>query len=284
VRSALLVVIVAVSACSGGTSDGHEISLTSHLDLPDLSNRSVDVTTPISVDPPHDGSAAASPSDAVLRFVQAEVGGDTDASYDLLSEADRNAVRSRINWQRMHSALPALVTFTARPKQAEPSGADATIIGDATFTPRLDEIGGLVAGRATVAWTVVSEQGGWRVAYQRTSIQPVYAADSGATESARAWLAALQSCAKPDPALEYAGGIVGSVGVAGALCNSAAAKLDAPKRLGDRPDPAPVLAAFGPEADTWARIIRVTGPRTFNIVLAPLADRWIVIGVLADGP
>ena len=104
------------------------------------------------------------------------------------------------------------------------------------------------------------------------------------SDRARAWLDAYQHCTKPDTRLEYAAGIVGSVGVSALLCNTSTAKVEAPKRLGDRPDPSPVLAAFGPEADTWARVIRVTGPRTFNLVLAPLADQWIVIGVLADGP
>ncbi len=284
VRSALLVVIVAVSACSGGNSDGHAPSPALQLGLPDLSNTSVDVTTPLTVDLPSPGTAASTPADAVNRFVRAELDGDDELSYDLLAEADRTSVRTRVAWKAMHSSLPELVGFVAADKQAAPSDGEAKITGDAEFTPRLDEIGGLVTRRAAVTWTAVAEDGGWRVSYQRTSIKPVYLDDKGATQSATEWIAARQACVDPDPSLEYAGGIVGSVGIAAALCKTTAAKPDAPKRLADRPDPAPVLAAFGPEADTWARIIRVTGRRTFNIVLAPLADRWIVIGLLADGP
>lgn len=283
-RSALLVVIVAVSACSGGTSDGHETSPARQLGLPDLSSGSIDVTTPLVVDPPRAGTAALNPTDAVKRFVRAEIDGDEEASYDLLASSDRDAVRTRVAWKAMHSSLPELIGFVASDKQAGPSDTEAKITGDAQFTPRLDEIGGLVTSRAAVTWTAVAEDGGWRVSYQRTSIKPVYLDDKGATESANTWIAARRACAKPDPSLEYSGGIVGSVGIAAALCKTTPPKLDTPRRLADRPDPAPVLAAFGPEADAWARIIRVTGPRTFNVVLAPLADRWIVIGLLADGP
>ena len=89
VRSALLVVIVAVSACSGGTSDGHETSPALQLGLPDLSSGSIDVTSPLVVDLPRAGTAASSPTDAVKRFVRAEIDGDDEASYDLLAEADR---------------------------------------------------------------------------------------------------------------------------------------------------------------------------------------------------
>ena len=283
-RSALLVVIVAVSACSGGTTDGHETPLAAQLDLPDLSNGSVDVTTPLAVDQPRDNTPAPSPYEAVDRFVRAEIDADTDASYDLLSASDRNAVRSRTAWRRVQASLPKLITFVPAATQDPPSTAGATIRGEALFVASLDEINGLVAENAAVTWTVVAEEGGWRVAYQRTVIQPAYPNDSGATDTARSWLTAYQNCTKPDAELEYSGGLVGNVGVAATLCKTTTSQVDPPRRLGDRPDPSAVLAAFGPEADTWARTIRVTAGRSFNLVLAPFSDHWIVIGVLGDGP
>ena len=279
----LLVVIVAASACSGGTAGGHETSRAVHFDLPDLSSASIDVTTPFAAEPPRENTPAPSPREAVERFVRAAVASDSDTSYDLLSSPDRDAVKTRSAWKRDQASLPSIVSFLPNPYQDPPSRTDATIVGDAHFEPRIDELNGLVAAHASVSWKVVAEEGGWRVAFQRTTTSPIYPSDQGATESARAWLDAYQRCGKPDARLEYAEGLVGSVGVAALLCNTATAKLEAPKRLGDRPDPSPVLAAFGPEADTWARVIRVTGPRTFNLVLAPLADQWIVIGVLTDG-
>lgn len=283
-RSALLVVIVAVSACSGGNSDGHAPSTPLALGLPDLTGATVDVTTPLTQDRPRDGSPAPSPREAVLRFARAETAADTDSSFDLLSEADRAAVRTRIIWKRLHASLPTLVEFVPNVQQAAPTKTTATLAGTARFTPVLDEINGLVAARANIVYTAVAEDGGWRVAYRRSASEPLYPNEASATEAARAWLEAAQACTAPAPNLEYAGGIVGSVGIAATLCRGITPKIESPKRLGDRPDPAAVLAAFGPEADTWARVVRVSGPRTFHLVLAPFDDRWIVIGVLADGP
>ena len=283
-QRAFLVVIVAVSACSGGNSAGHAPSTPVALGLPDLTGATVDVTTPLTQDGPRDGSPAPSPREAVLRFVRAEVAADTESSFDLLSEADRAAVRTRIIWKRLHTSLPTLVEFVPNLQQAAATKTAATLAGTARFTPVLDEINGLVAARANVVYTAVAEDGGWRVAYRRSTAEPLYPNEGGATETARAWLEAAQACTAPAPGLEYAGGIVGSVGIAATLCKGITPKIESPKRLGDRPDPAAVLAAFGPEADTWARVLRVSGPRAFHLVLAPYDDRWIVIGVLADGP
>ncbi len=284
-RCALLVVIVAVSSCSGSTAGGHATSPSSALGLPDLSQVSVDVTTPAATDAPREGTPAPSPREAVDRFVHDQLAGDTDSSYDLLAAVDRTAVRSRVAWRHAQSVLPRVRSFDATVNASPPaSAATATVRGDARFEPRLDEINGLVPARASVTWTVVREEGGWRVAFSRTVIEPIYPADSGATESSRAWTDAYQACKEPPNEIVYAAGVVGVTGIGAALCGSTAAKLGAPARLGDRPNPAAVLAAFGPEADRWARVIPVSGPRSFNLVLAPFDDRWVVVGVLVDGP
>ena len=49
----------------------------------------------------------------------------------------------------------------------------------------------------------------------------------------------------------------------------------------------PVLAAFGPEASVWARVVTVQAPRHLDVVTAPVGDEWVVIGVAdsaAPGP
>ena len=45
-------------------------------------------------------------------------------------------------------------------------------------------------------------------------------------------------------------------------------------------DAAPFLAAFGPEASTWARVVTVTEPVPLRAVVAPIGQEWLVIGVL----
>jgi hypothetical protein len=47
-----------------------------------------------------------------------------------------------------------------------------------------------------------------------------------------------------------------------------------------------VLAAFGPEASIWARVVRVSGPIDLDVFTAPLGEEWVVVGVVqtsADG-
>ncbi len=45
-------------------------------------------------------------------------------------------------------------------------------------------------------------------------------------------------------------------------------------------NPQPYLSTFGPEVQTWARLVPVQGPKTrFAVVVAPLGDAWRVLGV-----
>ena len=44
---------------------------------------------------------------------------------------------------------------------------------------------------------------------------------------------------------------------------------------------AAVVAAFGPGALEWARVIALEGAVPQRVVLGPLGERWIAIGVLA---
>lgn len=48
----------------------------------------------------------------------------------------------------------------------------------------------------------------------------------------------------------------------------------------DALDAAPFLAAFGPEATSWARVVAVTDPVPLRAVVAPIGQEWLVIGVL----
>ena len=52
--------------------------------------------------------------------------------------------------------------------------------------------------------------------------------------------------------------------------------------LAELANPAPVLASYGPDAATWARVVRLTGPATIDVVTAPLGDTWVVIGATSS--
>jgi hypothetical protein len=275
---ALLVVIVAATACSGGSIGGHEPSAANALGLPDLTDRAVDVTAPVLIDPP--APPAPTARAAIEQFTRAEIAGDTTGSYGLLVAADRVAVRGRIGWHASHARMPALVAFDVEEVAITADGAD--VRGDARFSPRIDEVGGLVPGQAELVWRVLPEEGGWRVAYERTQIVPRYPSDAGAADAVATWVRARQACTTPAAELEYDAGLVGVPALAPALCGTTGLALGAAAPLGDRPDPSAVIAAFGPDADRWARVVRIASPVAMNAVVAPLGDHWIVIGLLAD--
>ena len=52
-----------------------------------------------------------------------------------------------------------------------------------------------------------------------------------------------------------------------------------PAPLSALTNPAPVVDAYGPGASTFARVVRLSGSATLDVVTAPLGASWVVIGV-----
>lgn len=261
--------LCAVAACS------NDKQASSPPDLAPITDR-VEASAEPAVDDA--GPAAPSPTVAVDRFASAEIAGNHEESYAMLARADRVAVRGKTGWMQSAALRPALRSFEQR--SVVQQDTTAQIEGPATFEPRLDEVVGLVPRRANLRWRAVAEDGGWRVAHTATSVEPVLPADSGAADAVRGWVAARQRCQSP-VSLEYSYGLVGIVGLADQLCNkNAAVQLGNTSVLGERPNPSAVIAAFGPQADLWARMVEVKSPEPMHVVLAPFDDRWVVVGLL----
>jgi hypothetical protein len=277
-----------VTGCSGSDEDtGHADTAASEPDVavtfapPDLGVASVELISPVP-EPP--GPPAATPQDAVERFVSAEIGRDDAASWELLSSDSRGRLGVVAEWTRQHAHLPQFVTFVPDPEASASATANAAgtaqIVGTATLRPELNEIVGAVPDRATVTWTAVAEDGGWRVAFAETRFVPEWPDDASAPSAVERWIEARRRCADPG-ALEYRAGIVGVAGLAQRLCDaSGETRVGRALVLGTRPDPAPVLAAFGPGADQWARTVALSGPVEAHAVVAPLGQQWVVVGLL----
>ncbi len=62
--------------------------------------------------------------------------------------------------------------------------------GKVSLEPRLDEVNGFVPQRADVEWTVVAEDGGWRLDLTDSSLDPVLPDEQGATAAAELWAGA----------------------------------------------------------------------------------------------
>jgi hypothetical protein len=248
-------------------------------DLADGRDPATPVTRgPSDVEPP--GPPAATPVEAVERFLSAEVRADYATSYGFLSAADRAELGSRSEWEASHGQLPTptgLQLGTARS-----DGTRAEVEAELTFEPALDETRGLVPARADAVWIAISEDGGWRVARSESRLSPQYPDATGAVSSAETWARARVAC-RADA--EYEGGLVGSSSQVTALCNATGpVTTGAVVSLEPGVGVEPFLAAFGPDVLSWARVVPVTSPVPISVVLAPVGDRWVVVGALDSVP
>jgi hypothetical protein len=230
-----------------------------------------------SVEPEAPDAPAPSPTDAVTAFLAAEVAGRFDVSYGLLSADDRAQVGGRIPWAESHANLPPLTGFAV--DSVVVAGDEATVAARTDLRSSLDEVVGLVPAHAQASWIAVREDGGWRVAYSRSRLVPQYPSDALASDAAREWVTARQACHQ---AAEWPGGLVGSDAVARRLCRAAGAvALGAPTRLPDDTSASALAAAFGPDVYAWARLVPVTEPARLELIVAPVGERWLVIGARA---
>ncbi|MBA2280019.1 MAG: hypothetical protein H0W25_02140 [Acidimicrobiia bacterium] len=224
-------------------------------------------------DIPPGGEPATDPRAAITAFLQAESEGDFLASFGLLAAGDRAAYVTPARWQAGHEAIPPVVGFELRP-----GGDGPTVDVLLRLRAGLDGVLGLVPAEATSTWTAVAEDGGWRVDFGATTVQPRLLDDSGVAPAAAEWAAARQDCT--DGVREH-GTLVGTTGLADDLCGVTSVAPSATASALPAVDAARFVSAYGPDATTWARVVAIDGTVPLRAVLAPIDDRWVVIGVLS---
>ena len=221
-------------------------------------------------------AAPGTPDEAVDTFLALEVAQDFDGSYGVLSESDRSDATSGAAWAVQHAELPAIIGYEITAVQQHDDRADVS--ARLQLRPELTAAAGLVPDRAMATFSAIAEDGGWRVAYADTTLVPQYAPIARAPTAVHGWVHARQACRT---ATEYDGGLVGAPARAEALCGARG-----PVRLGNvhtLPETAqdqPFLAAFGAAVHDWARVVRIDAPVRLDVVVAPVGERWLVVGVL----
>ncbi len=266
-----------VVACSGRAADAATASR-SGLDavVPAAPATAPDFTPNVTA-PATESAPATDPVDAVRRYVDAEMNGDFDEAYSLLSSASQERGGSATDWRADASERPTIVGYEVDPAPAAADSSSAALVtGTLDLAPRLDEVAGYVPAHASVEWHVVREDDGWRVELADTSVRPILPDEDGASATAAEWAAARQRC-RPDH--EYAGSLLGSPVLGDRLCGLDGDVLAGPPEpLGDVLT-AQVVAAFGPDATTWARSVALSGAAQLTVVTAPYGDEWVVVGV-----
>lgn len=220
------------------------------------------------------GSPAASATDAVEAFITAEAEGDFETSFSLLSEAQRAEYGSLAQWRNAHADFFPVVGHGLV------EATDGTVRSEVEYRSGLDEVVGLIPARAVVEWAVVQEGGGWAIDFDASVVEPIYPDDGAAAEAVRDWATDLQRCEEPD---QYEGALVATadlVRTAESLCGRDG-RIDAGVARGlDEFDASPLVSAFGTDALAWGRAVDLTGPAELTVVVAPVDDRWIVVGLL----
>ena len=225
-------------------------------------------------------AASGGAAGAVSGFLAAEARGDYAASFAFLSLADRRAFDGPAGWVAAHAGLLPVTGF--RIQSVERSGDAARVHTRLRLRAGLNEVAGLVPGRAEAMWTLLRENGGWRVAVQRTVVRPRWPADRLAPEAVSDWVRRRGVCAPGAADLLY-----GETAVAAPLCDAPATGLavaSRARRLDDDVDAQPFVAAFGVEATERLRTVEITAPAPLRAVVAPLGDRWRVVGLLRARP
>lgn len=221
------------------------------------------------------GQPAPTPVAAVEGFLDAEAGGEFEASYQLLTDAQRAAYGSPAGWVEAHAEFFPVVGYEI----IEDRG-DGTVVADVRYRSSLDEVIGLVPARARVEWPATQHDGGWLVDFDAARVEPVFPAERAATQAASEWATALQRCDEPE---QYAGALVASLRLVRQsedLCGTTeGVRAGSPRPL-DPADANALVSAFGAQAQSWARAVEVSGPVELTVIVAPVDDEWLVVGLL----
>jgi hypothetical protein len=129
------------------------------------------------------------------------------------------------------------------------------------------------------------EAGHWRVDAEPRAVEALLPAEAPAADVVRAWLDRLVACDTGGAAaLQVDAQLGGWREVSGDPCRRAgtwhSGAVEAPRRTTDLTT---FAAAYGPDVGAWARLVPVDGPaRRFLAVVAPLGERWRVLGITTD--
>jgi hypothetical protein len=221
---------------------------------------------------------ADSPQAAVEQFLAAEAASDHDASFALLADDVRLEYGTAEAWAADHpDALPPVTGF-ALDGETTGGGGRAEVPTVTTYRSSLDPVVGLVPARARTRWVAVEEDGGWAVDVAATTQETVLPPEGDAVKAVQAWAEEQQRCGAPE---QYEGGLRGRSDLAAALCGAKGALRATEVGPLSEIDAPPLQNSFGAEAVSWARTVALEGPVPLRAVVAPVDDRWLVIGMLA---
>ncbi len=206
-------------------------------------------------------------------FLDAIVKRDASTAFRLLAKKDRNFFGSPEQFgAELSRAAPWLAArFTT---------TGSTLVATVHRAPELDDALGLITADSTVTLSAVDEAGVWHIDWRNriASAEPTLS-DARATGDVLRWARARQAC-RPVAGLEHETGLAGVAGFAPALCGTkGAASVGDVASLEELEDPGPFIDAFGGDVMRWGRVVTLRAPIDMRVVVAPVGDRWVVVGL-----
>jgi len=217
----------------------------------------------------------------VGELLDAEKRSDRAASFPLLARSTRVELKDVADWAKRRQQLPPVTGFRVNPASEGTAGDKAgKVVVVVEHAPALDSFRGLAFARESQTFTGERSGTGWLVVGE-PEIQPEVPPEAKAVEAATAWVAAVQACDKERAAsLQAVTTIFGTAAGAGGLCGKAGAITPGPVgRLSPGLASTDIVGQYSTDALDWARVVRITAPTAFGVVLAPIADGWKVLGV-----
>lgn len=227
-----------------------------------------------SATPPDPGVPATSPRQAVTLFLSAEVAGEWERSFALLAPPDRAVYSGTAGWVAAHGRMPTITGFEVEAVEGD------RVTTRLRLESRLDPVLGLVPARMRAVWPTTDEGGEVLIRHGEAELTPLYPDRAGAAPVAQAWAEDMQACA--DPEVGHPGPRFGVLSLPEDLCGAAGdVRVGQPRALGSDAAFAGLVAAFGPPATDWAVGVPLLEPVEMEILLAPVDDRWVVLGAIA---
>jgi hypothetical protein len=212
---------------------------------------------------------------AVEALLTAEVALDRATSFTTIGGALRVEFPTVGAWERRRNQLGTPISFTV-----EPGSSESIAVARVEHVPSLDPFRGLVNASEVQTWTAEPVEGGWLLVAE-PEVEPVLPDEALAVESATAWAEAVRACDQ-DAAAEHEGVSIlfGDGSLAAGLCGAPDAVVaGAPVPLASGVVSADIVAQFSSDALLWARVVPITAPIVFGVVVAPIGDDWSVIGI-----
>lgn len=251
--------------------------------VPSATRVSVGMPGPLVEPPPVPSDPAVEPPTAraaLDTFLGAEADGRADVAHALLTDDAKRSEGPAAAWQASRPDRLVPVAFLVTGERATAETVDFEVA--ATHTPVVSPFVGFVPARAQELWRVHLQGGRWRVEPTPARVDPLLPPDSAAPGVARDWLQRVAVCdrAAAEP-FQVSSSLYGSLDVLETPCQERGTWTTAAAVGLERgEDTRELIAAFGPEAGRFVRLVPSQGPRTnLMVAVAPLGENWRVLGV-----